>query len=214
VRCRSAAPGRPTSSRHCRKLLGRMPDTHPGGTAAAVCVSGQMRALVAAQLHVRLRDHVLDPLPADAFLSLDLDDTRAWGKQLKPSRADYDEALRVLRPVAHELISLVPPDGGRSCGAPAAGERVCQAHDCGTFNCGCYINGCTHCEVAAYIPMHDHNSRCLTMIARHEAIRPTGRCGAATPIAVHHACGAATPIAVHHTASSARRRTEGPSVCS
>lgn len=167
------------------RLLGLMPDTQIGGRAVAVCLSGQMRVLVAAQLHLRLRDHVLDALPADAFVSLDLDDTRAWGKQLKPSRADYDEALRVLLPVAHEVISLVPHDGGRMCVAPALGDRVCQAHDCGTFKCGCYINGCTHCEVAAYIPMHDHNSRCLAMIARHEAIRPSGRCGAASPVAQH-----------------------------
>jgi len=91
-----------------------------------VCLSGQMRVLVAAQLHLRLRDHVLDALPADAFVSLDLDDTRAWGKQLKPSRADYDEALRVLLPVAHEVVSLVPHDGGRVCVAPAVGGLAMQ----------------------------------------------------------------------------------------
>jgi len=141
----------------------------------AVCVTGQMRTLVASQLHVKLREHVLAQLPGDAFLSLDLQDTRAWGTQLLQSRADYNEAVRVLFPIEHEAVSLTPPDLGRVCPAAAVG-RGCQAHDCGSFNCGCYTAGCETCEVAAYIPMHEHNARCLAMVVRHEKRRATGRC--------------------------------------
>ena len=145
----------------------------------ALCVSGQMRTLVTAKLHTALRTNVIEPLPADSFLSLDLQDTRLWGMKQSASRTDYEVAIQVLQPVAHELVSLSPPDLGGVCSSAGSmapgGGHVCQARDCGTFHCGCYMPMCTHCEVAKYMPMHEHNARCLAMITSHEDSQRTNR---------------------------------------
>ena len=67
--------------------------------------------------------------------------------------AEYQEAIRILEPVEAKLVSFVPPPRSSFCNAQVAnksssrGTHICQAHDCGTFNCGCYRPECTHCEV-------------------------------------------------------------------
>ena len=35
--------------------------------------------------------------------------------------------------------------------------------------CGCYLSGCTHCEVTRYVPQHEHNAACFALVRRHEA---------------------------------------------
>ena len=141
----------------------------------AVCITGQVRVLVAQGLHVSTRANVLDPLGADAFLHVALDDTRAWGVKKHSSSNELDEALRVLRPVAKQLESLHPPVASTRCAAQiataSAGSHACRAHDCGTFSCGCYRPECSHCDVSTYLPQHTHNERCLQLIAQHETRR-------------------------------------------
>ena len=51
----------------------------------AVCITGQLRVLVAQNLHVATRRNLLDPLGADAFLHVALHDTRAWGGRRRKS---------------------------------------------------------------------------------------------------------------------------------
>lgn len=156
-----------------------------GSADAAVCVTGQLRTLVAARLHETLRAHALDALPADAFLHVDAADTRAWGRQHGVLTRDYEEALRVLRPVAAQIEHFEPPASSVRCdptlpanesttqrgGRGGSAMRVCKAYDCGGFKCGCYLPHCTHCEMAQYTPMHDHNRRCLQLVLAHEARR-------------------------------------------
>tara|TARA_B100000524_G_scaffold92101_1_gene43336 strand:- start:2852 stop:3571 length:720 start_codon:yes stop_codon:yes gene_type:complete len=151
------------------------------GTAdAAVCVTGQLRTLVVGGLHERIRKFALDALPADVFLHVDASDTREWGRHRNNSAREYEAALQVLRPVAARMEHFAPSAGSRCAGRLArsggnsdgtATTHVCHAHDCGSFNCGCYLPECTHCEVSRYIPMHEHNRRCLALIAGHEARR-------------------------------------------
>ena len=45
--------------------------------AVAACITGQLRTLVSHGLHVAIRDNVLRRLPADAFLHVDVSDTRS-----------------------------------------------------------------------------------------------------------------------------------------
>ena len=146
-----------------------------GQSTIAVCITGQIRVLVAQGLHVSTRANVLDPLGADAFLHVALDDTRAWGIKKHSSSDELGEAVRVLRPVAKQVASLHPPVASTRCAAQlasaSAGSHACRAHDCGTFSCGCYLPECSHCDVSTYLPQHTHNERCLQLIAQHEARR-------------------------------------------
>eukprot|EP00965_Chrysotila_dentata_P033709 1121700-Pleurochrysis_carterae.AAC.1 len=59
--------------------------------AAAVCITGQLRTFVAANLHTQLRTTVLDVLPADAFLSVDAADT-SYDVQSLPSRSEFSQS--------------------------------------------------------------------------------------------------------------------------
>ena len=56
----------------------------------AVCITGQLRVLVAQGLHVSTRANVLEPLGADAFLHVALDDTRAWGVRRHSSSKELE----------------------------------------------------------------------------------------------------------------------------
>ena len=148
----------------------------------AVCLSGQLRVMVRKGLHASLKKNLIAPLAADVFIHVDSADTRQWGVTKDADQGDYDEIVRVLRPVAAEHASYIPPASpldqcksragkiavGDSDGAAATPARVCAARDCGSFSCGCYVAGCSHCAVGQYLPQHTHARRCLEMIEHHE----------------------------------------------
>ena len=45
--------------------------------SVAACITGQLRTLASHGLHVAIRNNVLRQLPADAFLHVDVSDTRS-----------------------------------------------------------------------------------------------------------------------------------------
>ena len=148
----------------------------PPPARVAVCLSGQLRVMVRQGLHHSLKAHVLDTLGADAFLHLDLLDTRQWGRTVDSHAVEYEEVVRTLSPVASRRVAYEPPQATPAACAhdlpdEARGRRVCLARDCGTFHCGCYLPGCTHCVTSQYLPQHLHASECLRLIAAHEAAR-------------------------------------------
>ena len=143
--------------------------------SVAVCLSGQLRVMVPRGLHRVLKKQLVDVLHADMFVHVDTADTRAWGSTRDVPRAEYEEVVRVLQPKAGQLISYKSPQADPTrCDASvrgSGGARVCVAHDCGSFTCGCYVPGCTHCDVSPYIPQHAHTKGCLEMIVEEERRR-------------------------------------------
>jgi len=127
------------------------------------------------RLHHALKVNMVDVLSADVFMHVDAQDTREWGNHARATSEEFDEVVRVLKPVASKLIAYVPPPIAPSaCAAESAGgagSSVCHAHDCGTFSCGCYVAGCTHCVTTQYLPQHKHTSECLALVAAQEVAR-------------------------------------------
>ena len=144
----------------------------------ALCLSGQLRVMVRSGLHHRLQRLLVQPLGADVFIHVDAADTRQWGVTKAAPLSDYEEVVRVMRPLVTSHASYVPPTSplaqcvsSGAAAAPADHMRVCAARDCGSFSCGCYVPGCSMCAVGQYIPQHAHTKRCLEMIQRHEVRR-------------------------------------------
>lgn len=145
-----------------RSWEGQRLDGAPAATVA-LCLCGQLRVIVRMRLHHLLQSHVVNQLHADVFLHVDAKDTRQWGDTHDVTSDDYDEVRRVLRPKLAHLESYLPAGGGGSCDAElrgangtsrrrADGNRLCYASDCGSFRCGCYLPGCTHCDVTRCVP--------------------------------------------------------------
>ena len=133
--------------------------------------------MVRKRLHHYLKRNLIDVLRADTFVHVDTADTRAWGNTHVASSDEYEEVLKVLQPVAAKSISYTSPKvDSNVCAASisstgGAESKVCHAHDCGTFGCGCYLPSCTHCVTTTYTPQHLHTSECLQMINANELKR-------------------------------------------
>jgi hypothetical protein len=156
-----------------------MPDgpiTHTRVARTAPCARRQRAPSAACRpLHARRqRRHAVRSLIARSIADAQRRDRarRSWGVQRNTSTGRLAEALRVLRPIAHEVQTFVPRPQPLACMRLANPRGRCVAHDCGRFTCGCYLPHCTHCEVSTYVPMHEHNRRCFAMLARHEQARP------------------------------------------
>ena len=192
VKPQGGAPSLSVKRRRQRMLSGHEPSTPkeaaeraPGPYGApqspriAVCLTGQLRVMVRRRLHHALKAHLIDTLRADTFVHVDLSDTRQWGMTKGAPEADFEEVVRVLRPIDARVAAYTPPppdvgtcsDGGRA----TAEQRTCLARDCGSFTCGCYVNGCTHCVATQYIPQHEHAHECLRMVASAESRLHGGR---------------------------------------
>lgn len=138
----------------------------------AVCIAGEMRALIFKQVQERLRQAVLEPLQADSFLVLSRTWSigwharyRIWQHDMLPnvSMKDVDEAIAAIRPV-RAMVAGTDDELFNMLGLSR------QALD-SIVTCSRDQGKATHCLPPTQVPLALRWRVCLDLIETHELSR-------------------------------------------